>query len=65
MGERMKDGIYLNLKNDKANLTLVTDGKFEDGGVVGVLDYDMKVDLDLETKTMFMVFTNLEYLGEL
>lgn len=61
----MKDGIYLNLKNDKANLAIVSDGKFEDGGAVGVLDYDMKVNLDLETMTMLMTFTNLEYLGEL
>jgi hypothetical protein len=61
----MKDGIYLNLKNDKANLAIVTDGKFEDGGAVGVIDYDMKCNLDLETMTMLMTFSNLEYLGEL
>jgi len=61
----MKDGVYMNLKDDRANLTVVIDGKFEDGGVVGVLDYDMKIDLSLETKIMLMTFTNLKYLGEL
>lgn len=60
----MKDGVYINLNKDNANLVIMLDGKFEDGDAVGLLDYDFTpsfVDPDI----IKISLGSLEYLGEL
>lgn len=62
----MKDGVYINLKNDKANLFVVENGKIEDGDAISVFDYDFgDIQLVSEPLMLKMTLNNIQYLGEL
>ena len=61
----MLNGIYLNLKNDRADL-IYYDGKiFHLHPDLTYDHFDVKVELDLELQNIEMTFINLEYLGDL
>jgi hypothetical protein len=60
----MKDGVYINLNKDHANLVIFIDGAFEDGDAVGLMDYDVTPSF-IAPDIIKLAFDSLEYLGEL
>ena len=60
----MKDGVYINLNKEHANLVVILEGKFEDGDAVGLLDYEFMPSF-VDPNIIKLSFGSLEYLGEL
>jgi hypothetical protein len=60
----MKKGVYLNLKDDNADLVYYN-GKSMEAGRAGYLNFNIRFALDLNKKLISLKFSQLVYLGKL
>ena len=61
----MKEGVYLNLKNDRGDICYFNGENLEMLKTTSLIEFDVDIDFVLEDNAIVATFSNLEYLGKL
>ena len=61
----MKQGVYINLKNDRGDLCYFNGEKLEMLEELSLLEFEVDIDYNLNDNAITANFSKLEYLGKL
>lgn len=61
----MKEGVYLNLKNDRGDICYFNGERLEMLETTSLIEFDVDIDFVFNDNAIVATFSNLEYLGKL